>query len=176
MLGLIVLSIFNFYFSSSSYAQRIPQAIEYTEIYDFLEELTTDGIISSNAAIKPYTRDAIARMLADAQSKDSLLSRRQREDLQFYLQDYALELDTLPVYSSYGHRHVTQWITDVSNLSLADPSLHILTKDKIFKMRLRPILGMDILANRKGFITHRWYGIELQMDIAHRVYMGLHPR
>ncbi len=169
LLGLIVLSIFNFYFSSSSYAQRIPQAIECTEIYDFLEELTTDGIISSNAAIKPYTRDAIARMLSDAQSKDSLLSRRQREDLQFYLQDYALELDTLPVYSSYGHRHVTQWITDVSNLSLADPSLHILTKDKIFKMRLRPILGMDILANRKGFITHRWYGIELQMDIAHHV-------
>ena len=115
-------------------AQRIPQAIEYTEIYDFLEELTTDGVISSNAAIKPYTRDAIARMLAEAQRKDSLLNKRQKDDLQFYMQDYALELDTLPTYYSYGHRHVTQWITSVSNLSLADPSLHILTKDKIFKI------------------------------------------
>lgn len=153
----------------SLYAQRIPEAIEYTEIYDFLEELTTDGVISSNAAIKPCTRDAIARMLMDAQSKDSLLSRRQRDDLQFYLQDYALELDTLPTYYSYGHRHVTQWKTDVSNLSLADPSLHILTKDKVFKMRVRPILGMDIMANRKGFITHRWVGVEIQMDIAHHV-------
>ena len=123
----------------SIYAQRIPQAIEYSEIYDFIEELTTDGVISSNAAIKPYTRDAIARMLAEAQSKDSLLSKRQKDDLQFYMQDYALELDTLPVYYSYGHRHVTQWITPVSNLSLADPSLHILTKDKIFKMRVRPM-------------------------------------
>ena len=27
------------------HAQRIPQAIEYTEIYDFIEELTTDGVI-----------------------------------------------------------------------------------------------------------------------------------
>ena len=153
----------------SIYAQRIPQAIEYSEIYDFIEELTTDGVISSNAAIKPYTRDAIARMLAEAQSKDSLLNKRQKDDLQFYMQDYALELDTLPVYYSYGHRHVTQWITPVSNLSLADPSLHILTKNKIFKMRIRPILGMDIYAGKKGMITKRWYGAEIQMDIAHHL-------
>ena len=150
-------------------AQRIPEAIEYSEIYDFLEELTTDGVIHSNAAIKPYTRDHIARLLAEAQSKDSLLSKRQKDDLQFYLQDYALELDTLPVYSSYGHRHVTQWITPVSNLSLADPSLHILTKDKIFKMRVRPILGMDLSYNKHGLLMHRWYGAEIQMDIAHHL-------
>ena len=147
-------------------AQRIPQAIEYTEIYDFLEELTTDGVIASNAAIKPYTRDVIARMLAEAQSRDSLLNMRQKDDLQFYLQDYALELDTLPVYYSYGHRHVTQWITDVSNLSLVDPSLHILTKDKNFKMRIRPILGMDLSYNTNGLLMHRWYGAEIQMDVA----------
>ena len=164
-LGFFILSVFSFYVSFS-YAQRIPQALEYTEIYDFLEELTTDGIIQTNSAIRPYTRDYIAARLAEAQSKDSLLSRRQKADLQFYMQDYALEQDTIPVYYSYGHKHVTQWITPVSNLSLADPSLHILTKNKIFKMRVRPILGMAIYANRKGMITHRWYGAEIQMDIA----------
>ena len=153
----------------SLYAQRIPEAIEYTEIYDFIEELTTDGVIRSNAAIKPYTRDHIARLLTEAQSRDSLLSKRQKDDLQFYLQDYALERDTLPEYYSYGHRHVTQWITPVSNLSLADPSLHVLTKDKVFKMRIRPILGMDLYAGKKGLLTHRWYGAEIQMDIAHHL-------
>ena len=166
LLGGILLSVFCLH---TAFAQRIPQALEYTEIYDFIEELTSDGIINSNAAVKPYTRDVIAHMLAQAQSKDSLLTKRQRDDLQFYMQDYALELDTLPVYHSYGHRHVTQWITPVSNLSLADPSLHILTKNKIFKMRLRPILGMDIYANKKGAVSHRWYGAEVQMDIAHHV-------
>ena len=144
----------------------MPEMIEYTEVYDFIEELTTDGVISSNAAIKPYTRDAIARMLVEAQAKDSLLSKRQKDDLQFYLQDYALECDTLPTYSSYGHRHVTQWITEVSNLSLADPSLHILTPNKIFKMRVRPILGMDLSFNKHGMLMHRVYGAEIQMDIA----------
>ena len=151
-------------------AQRIPEMIEYTEVYDFIEELTTDGVIETNAAIKPYTRDYIAAKLKEAQGKDSLLNKRQKEDLQFYLQDYALELDTLPTYYSYGHRHVTQWKTNVSNLNLADPSLHILTKDKIFKMRLRPILGMDLDYNtKKGLLMHRVYGAELQMDIAHHV-------
>ena len=165
MRGLIVLSIFSFQLSTVQ-AQRIPEAMEYTEIYDCLEELTTDGVIASNAAIKPYTRDHIAHLLAEAQSKDSLLNKRQKADLQFYMQDYALELDTLPTYYSYGHRHVTQWVTKVSNLSLADPSLHILTKDKIFKMRVRPILGMDLSYNRKGLLMHRVYGAEIQMDIA----------
>ena len=166
--GLMVLPFFILQVSLCP-AQRIPEAIEYTEIYDFLEELTTDGVISSNAAIKPYTRDHIARLLVEAQSRDSLLNKRQRDDLQFYLQDYALECDTLPVYHSYGHRHVTQWITPVSNLSLADPSLHILTKDKIFKFRLRPILGMDLSYNKNGLLMHRWYGAEMQMDIAHHL-------
>ena len=163
------LTILAIFCTLSVHAQRIPQAIEYTEVYDFLEELTTDGVIESNAAIKPYTRDAIARMLALAQSRDSLLNKRQKEDLQFYMQDYALELDTLPTYYSYGHRHVTQWKTNVSNLNLADPSLHILTKDKIFKMRVRPILGMDLNYNKKGLLMHRWYGAEILMDIAHHV-------
>ena len=163
---LVILAVFC---ALSVSAQRIPEMIEYTEVYDFIEELTTDGIIQTNAAIKPYTRDYIAARLREAQAKDSLLNKRQREDLQFYLQDYALELDTLPTYYSYGHRHVTQWITNVSNLNLADPSLHILTKDKIFKMRLRPILGMDLDYNKKGLLMHRVYGAEIQMDIAHHV-------
>ena len=155
--------------SLSLSAQRIPEMIEYTEVYDFIEELTTDGVIETNAAIKPYTRDYIAARLMEAQSRDTLLNQRQRDDLQFYLQNYALECDALPVYKSYGHMHVTQWITNVSNLNLADPSLHILTKDKIFKMRLRPILGMDLDYNKKGLLMHRVYGAEIQMDIAKHV-------
>ena len=155
--------------ASMAQAQVMPVSLEYTEIYDFLDELATDGIIDLTEAVRPYNRAQVAAMLSTAQQKDSLLSRRQKDDLQFYLQDYALELDTLPVYHSYGHRHVTQWITPVSNLSLADPSLHILTKNKIFKFRVRPILGMDLYASKKGAITKRWYGIDIQMDIAHHL-------
>ena len=95
-------------------AQAIPEALEYTEVYDYLDELATDGVIDLTEAVRPYTRTQIAAMLRTAQERDSLLSRRQKDDLQFYMQNYALELDTLPEYKSYGYRHVTQWKTDVS--------------------------------------------------------------
>ena len=155
--------------ASAMQAQVVPEALEYTQLYDYLDELATDGVIDLTEAIRPFTRKQIADMLLQAQAKDSLLSRRQKDDLLFYMQDFALETDTLPTYSTYGHRHVTQWQTAVSNLSLADPSLHILTKDKVFKLRVRPILGMDLYASKKGFITKRWYGADIQMDIAHHL-------
>ena len=67
--------------SMMAHAQCIPQALEYTEIYDFIEELATDGVIQSNAAIKPYSRNYIAHLLLQAHQNDSLLNKRQKEDL-----------------------------------------------------------------------------------------------
>jgi len=158
-------------------AQNIPQALEYTEIYDFIEELATDGVIEVQTAVKPYSRRVIAGWLAEAAGKDSLLNRRQRQDLDFYLQDFALELDTMPDYRLYGHNNVCQWTKLPKgkvakcdfNLSLVEPALHLKTKDNNFKMMVKPILGMDIYASKKGMITKRWYGAEVQMDIVHHV-------
>lgn len=157
-------------------AQNIPQPLEYTEVYDFLDELAGEGVISINSAIKPYSRQLIASLLIEAQQHDSLLNRRQREDIAFYLQDYALELDTIPDYRLWGHKNVCQWNHLKKgeqkcdfNLSLVEPSLHIITPKKNFKFMLKPILGMELYASKKGLITKRWYGAELQMDIAHHV-------
>lgn len=157
-------------------AQNIPQAIEYSLIYDYIDELVSDGIIQLNTAIRPYSREVIADKLAEAARKDSLLSRRQKMDLAFYMQDYALEFDTIPDYKLWGHENKAQWnklkkgrqACDF-NLALVEPSLSILTRDKNFKMKLKPILGMDLYASKKGMITKRWYGAELQMDICHHL-------
>ena len=147
--------------------------IEYTEVYDFLDELATDGVIEVTEAVKPYRRDRIAAWLVEATQKDSLLNKRQRDDLQFYLQDFSMELDTMPDYQLWGHRNVCQWTSRGKehtklqwNLALVDPSLHLMTNNKLFKMRIRPILGMDLYASKKGTLYHRWYGAEINMDIA----------
>lgn len=158
-------------------AQNIPVALEYTELYDYLDELITDGVISRQTAIRPYTRMQVADMLAEAQARDTLLNHRQREDLDFYLQDFAMELDTMPDYKVYGHDNPCQWRRLRSgreakcdfNLSLVDPSLHLKTFDNNFKMRIRPILGMDLDYNSHGLTRHQWVGAELQVDIAKHV-------
>lgn len=149
--------------STSVWAQYIPQSVQYTQIYDFLDELAGEGIIHLNSAIKPYNRNLIAQKLTEAQAADSLLNKRQKADLRFYMNDFALELDTIP-------DNYVEW-TDrrTFNLSLAQPAFHAMTKDRKFKFSLKPILGMDIYASKKGAVIKRWYGAELQADIVNHV-------
>ena len=52
------------------------------------------------------------------------------------------------------------------NLSLADPQFSYRTQNSQFKMRLRPILGANVTVGKKGALLQRWWGAELQMDIA----------
>lgn len=147
----------------SSVAQNIPVPLTQVHIYDFIDELITDGVITHQTAVRPYTRKQVANMLTEAQSADSLLNNRQKKDLAFYLNEFALECDTMVNNFVQFTDHSTY------NISLADPQFSYRTKDSMFKLRLRPILGADVTASKKGVILHRWYGAELQMDIANHL-------
>lgn len=150
-------------FCLTARAQNIPVPLTYSQIYDYLDELITDGVITAQTAVRPYTRVQVADMLVAAQHADSLLNNRQRADLAFYLNEFALERDTMVSnYVQYSD-HST------FSLSLADPQFSYRTPNNLFKMRIRPILGADIMASKKGAILQRWWGAELQMDIARHV-------
>ena len=70
-----------------------PEYVGYTQVYDFVDELADMGIISVNSVVKPYDRNQIAAWLVEAAEADSLLSVRQRKELWFYLNDFALECE-----------------------------------------------------------------------------------
>lgn len=144
-------------------AQNIPVPLTQTRLYDFIDELLTDGIVVRQTAVRPYTRKQIADMLVEAQAADTLLNRRQQKDLAFYLNEFALEHDTMV------DNHVQYTDHSTYNLSLADPQFSYRKADSMFKMRLRPILGADVMANKKGVLLQRWWGAELQMDIANHL-------
>ncbi len=158
------IAVFALVFSTfTAVAQDIPQHISYYRVYDFIDELAIDKVIDINSVSKPYSRNFIAKKLAEAQSKDSLLTKRQRTDLKFLLNDYAVELDTLPL--SYVH-----W-TDkrTFDLALVQPAFHF--QNKHFKCRITPLLGMDVIANtgKKGVILKRWFGADFQATIVNHV-------
>ena len=144
-------------------AQNIPVPLTQTRLYDFIDELLTDGIVVRQTAVRPYTRKQIADMLVEAQAADTLLNRRQQKDLAFYLNEFALERDTMV------DNHVQYTDHSTYSLSLADPQFSYRKADSMFKMRLRPILGADVMANKKGVLLQRWWGAELQMDIANHL-------
>jgi hypothetical protein len=129
-------------------------------LYDFLDELLTDGVIVHQTAIRPYTRIQVADMLEQAQKADTVLNIRQKKDLAFYLNEFALERDMIV------SNHVQYTDHSTFCLSIADPQFSYRTPDSKFKLRFRPILGADITASKKGVLLQRWYGAELQMDIA----------
>ena len=70
-----------------------PEYLGYTQVYDFIDELADMKIISVSSVVKPYDRNQIAAWLMEAAEADSLLSVRQRKELLFYLNDFALECD-----------------------------------------------------------------------------------
>lgn len=147
----------------AAHSQAIPVLMDYTEIYDFVDELITDGYVCRQTAVKPYTRTQIAGMLAEAQAADSLMNKRQRKALAYYLDVFALERDTMVSrYVQYTDRRTF-------SLSLANPQFSYMSKNKMFKMTVEPILGMDLYGSKKGAVIKRWYGAEMRMDIAKHV-------
>ena len=145
------------------FAQNIPVSTQYTLLYDFLDEMAGDGYIHLNSAIRPYTRKQIANYLTRIEEKSTYFNHRQKQELAFFKNEFALELDTVP-------DNWVEWTNRKTfNLSLAQPSFHYLTTDKKFKMTIRPILGMDIYASKKGGIIKRWYGAEIHADIVNHI-------
>lgn len=143
-----------------TWAQNIPVSLSYTKVYDFIDELIMDGVVTNQTAIRPYTRNQIADMLMQAQRADSLLSNRQQNELKFYLNEFALENDLMvDNFVQYTDRRTF-------SLSLADPQFSYKSLNNMFKMRIRPILGGDVMLSKKGAIIQRWWGAEIQMDIA----------
>ena len=131
-------------------AKDIPVSLDYTRLYDYIDELATDGVITLNSIQRPYSRIYIAEKLEEALRADSLLNRRQYKDLRFFLNDYALERDAIP--DAY-----VQWTHHKSfPLALLQPAFFYY--DKNCKERLSQIVGMAVYAANEGWICKRWWG------------------
>ncbi|GAT61682.1 hypothetical protein [Paludibacter jiangxiensis] len=138
-------------------AQNIPQHQSYSSLYDLLDELANDGIIQINSAVKPYSRTFIASKLQEASAQDSLLSKRQRADVSFYLNDYSLETGKLP-FTRFD-------VVDEpsTKVSLWHPGVFYRSGD--MWIRMTPVLGGDILRNKNGTISQRTVGAELMTQL-----------
>jgi len=157
-----VLFVFIFY-TASSFSQVVYQHLSNKNIYDFVDELATDGLVDVNSAIKPYSRKFIADKLAKANDQKDKLNKRQQKELDFYMLEYKPELDSLPDYDSRF-----DIFRKNKNLATAINPLGLFYKDKLFTIAVKPIWGINYFNNSNGSIYHRWGGAE-----AH-AYVGKH--
>lgn len=134
--------------------QDIPQHISYTRIYDFLDEMANEGYISLNSVAKPYSRALIAEKLLDLQKIEVELNVRQKDELYFFLNEYALEQYKMP------DNDIPVALKDKFRIDLLPPVFTY--KDTTFRARIQPLLGMNVYKNSKGSITQRWFGVDFQ--------------
>lgn len=143
--------------STITNAQDIPQHISYYKIYDFIDELANSGYFELNSAIKPYSRKFILEKLIEAKNQEDKLNSRQKAELSFYLNDYAIENNQLPK----ANWHL--WQNNKSKAALLSPGIYY--RDSIFKARVTPALGLNVLNNSAGTIIQRWIGIDFQASV-----------
>ena len=144
--------------SARAYSQEIPQSISSYGIYDFIDELANDGLISVNSAIKPYSRLFIAQKLEEVSSNErDKLSVRQQKELDFYLLDFGKET------GAYTNSRV-QWLKGAGSKKRWDLFYY---KDSLFSITVNPILGGEMFANSSGNANYWRNGIEASSYIGH---------
>ncbi|MEZ5084152.1 MAG: hypothetical protein R2750_12005 [Bacteroidales bacterium] len=85
--------------SLSAVSQEVYQHVSDKNIYEFVDELANEGIVEINSVVKPYSRMFIAEKLAEAKKEPEKLNKRQQKELDFYLLEYKLEVDSFPDYN-----------------------------------------------------------------------------
>jgi len=141
--------------AATLFSQVVYQHVSDKNIYDFLDELASSKIIEINSVIKPYSRMFIADKLKQAESANEQLNKRQNKELEFYLLEYKLEIDSLPDYPSKFDIFKKN-----KNLATAINPLGLFYKDKLFTLSVKPVWGINYFFNENGSIYHRWGGAE----------------
>jgi len=124
-------------------------------IYELLEELASEKIIDVNSVIKPWSRTYIANKLQDALDKDSLLSNRQKEDVNFYLRDYRLEIE----YHTRGMKPLNLFPEKEHIATSLDP-LALTYRDSLFALSIRPVIGMEMITNKNQTSFQSQIGVD----------------
>ncbi|MDX2173169.1 MAG: hypothetical protein SFY56_08620 [Bacteroidota bacterium] len=140
----LVLLIFLF-FSKGLISQEVNKHISFVTIYDYLDELANTQIIELNSVVKPYSRHLIYEKLHEAEQKQEQLTKRQQNDLAFFLKDYNKEV--------------------IPNKKFKRRLDLLYYRDSLFQFTLNPILGYSYYKNDSGYASHRWNGVEMNGSI-----------
>lgn len=139
---LLIFCLFNIIqiLNTNLFSQEIPHSVNNKGIYDFLDELANDQIISINSAVKPYSRLFISQRLKEVEEKREQLNQRQQKELDFYLMDFGKELN-----------EGKEWKRRKDLFYY---------KDELFSFTINPILGEEVYNNSSGKATYWRNGAE----------------
>ncbi len=138
----------------SIHAQSVPEHISWTTLYEFLDELASEQVISLNTSVKPYSRALIFQKLTEADASTSSLSRRQREEVKFYLRAFALEAG-----SNARQSGDMDLIRSSDKASMSFYPTGIFFRDSVLTLGVTPVLALQYYSNENETFYHRYHGL-----------------
>ena len=123
-----------------------------SSVYEFLNRLSVRGILEFQDELRPLTRMLIAEKLLDAEKNTEKLSSIETEELNYYKQDFYLELEA--VHDSDSEKMLVFRNDEDAGFR---PFLY---RDKNFSFTADPILGLSYKRQYDDNYTHRWNGLK----------------
>lgn len=170
MKKIFYLTIYLLLLTACSSAQTVYEPISHDGIYKFLARLAQKGIIEFNDNFRPVSRKYIAEKLEEVvrdyslqSTADKGLNNLEREELEFYLKDYGIELNFLESQQKTKNENSKFKIQNPKFLSY-DPYNRwrlFSYSDELFKLNVSPILGIEAGSNAGAKQTHTWNGVSL---------------
>jgi len=120
-------------------------------VYEFLEQMSVKGIITYQDIIKPLARKNIANYLIEIKKQENKLSKVEKDELYFYLNDYQDEIKRLSCVKD---------TTESYNFIYPDfQSANLFNyKNELFTINADIIYGYSIQNKFGKKFTHRWNG------------------
>jgi hypothetical protein len=145
-------------------SQVVYEHVSNTAIYDFLDELANNKVINLFSAVKPYSRMFIANKLREAAKKKDLLNKRQRKELDFYLQGFQTEMP-------YPMKFTPRWdlLRKNKKWAITLNPVGAYYKDSLVTLWLKPVLGYAYHSNKNGSYRHTYGGLEFDGYIGKHV-------
>ena len=203
----IIYLILAYYILLTSYspAQTVYEPISNDDIYKFLDRIAQKGVIEFNDNIRPVSRKYIAEKLeelkkSEVSSQKSVenLTEFEKEELEFYLKDYGIELDYLKSRQMTTNDLMTNKPMAISDNLYSDlrpptsdirySSTTLFSYDNydrwrlfsyssdLIKVNISPVLGIEIGKNDGSKQTHIWNGVSLYGYLTDRIGFSFYFR
>lgn len=152
-----LIAVLFFAFLLTLSGQNTYEADKFQAINQFLDEMASKQLIQINSAIKPFSRKVIAAYLDEiSKNKMEFLNKRQKNELEFFMLDYSLELDSAK-FSDFAFKPPLKRYLPFPEIT-SKPVLFSY-RDSFVRFNLEPIVGMQYWNNGNKTIYHRWNGL-----------------
>lgn len=141
-----------FILSSVALTQVVYEPL-HRDVYSFLSRLSQKSIIIFDDQIRPVSRKYITQKLLEASEKLTQLTSLEKEELEFYKQDFKREFDLINNIQTDSTRFTFISKDDGDRLRI------FRFKNNLFTINVSPILGIEIGTRDSEKLTHIWNGI-----------------